>query len=216
MKKDEVSQDQYLKILDKILPVLMKNGLKATTMDSLASGLQMSKRTLYEIFGSKDEMFREVHKYFQNKMSTKLKEIFDTSDNVMEAIIQSFLYNRDVMSLVNVEFIRDIEQYVHNENSSECSRQPHYQNLYEVLKQGVDGGFFREDVNLKVQCRMFSIQMESLKRMEELFPDDISLLEVFDSIIVGFLRGISSSKGLAELEKFMPSLTQNINLVKLP
>ena len=215
MKKEEVSQEQYLKILDCIVPILMKNGLKATTMDSLATNMQMSKRTLYEIFGSKDEMFREAHKYFHNKMAEKLKHIFENSGNVMEAIINCFLYNRDLMSIVSADFVRDMEQLANKDNLiSESQRRHHYQNLYEVLQQGVKQGYFREDVNLKVQCRMVSIQMESLKRTEELFPDDITLLEVYDSIIVGFLRGISSKKGLEELEKFMPSLTKTTNSVK--
>ena len=47
---------------------------------------------------------------------------------------------------------------------------------------------------------MMSIQMESLKRMEELFPPDITLLEVYDSICISFLRGISSPKGLEILD----------------
>ena len=73
MKKEEVSQEQYLKILECIVPILMKNGLKGTTMDAIASRLQMSKRTLYEIFGTKDDLFREVHIYFHKKMADKLK-----------------------------------------------------------------------------------------------------------------------------------------------
>ena len=208
MKKEEVSQEQYLKILECIVPILMKNGLKATTMDSLASNMQMSKRTLYEIFGSKEEMFREAHKYFHNKMAEKLKRIFENSGNVMEAIINCFLFNRDLMSIMSAEFIRDMEQFANTgKMNPESHRRHHYQNLLEVLQQGVKQGYFREDINLNVHCRMFSIQMESLKRAEELFPEDITLLEIYDSIIVGFLRGISSAKGLNELEKFMPSLT---------
>ena len=215
MKKEEVSQEQYLKILECIVPILMKNGLKATTMDSLASNMQMSKRTLYEIFGSKDEMFREAHKYFHNKMAEKLKHIFENSGNIMEAIINCFLYNRDLMSIVNAEFIRDMEQFATQDNLiSESKRRHHYQALYEVLQMGVEQGYFREDINLKVQCRMFLLQMESLKRTEELFPEDITLLEVYDSIMVGFLRSNSSQKGLAELEKFMPSLTKTANSTK--
>lgn len=188
----------------------MKNGLKATTMDSIASSLQMSKRTLYEIFGSKEEMFREAHKFYHKNIAEAMKQIFSTSGNVMEAIIKCFLYHRDFMSNVNADFIRDMEQFANHENLNlETKRRHHYQNLYDVLEKGVKEGYFRDDVNLKVQCRMLIIQMESLKRTEELFPEDISLLEVYDSIIIGFLRGISSPKGLDELEQYMPSLSSN-------
>lgn len=203
----EISKSQYESILERILPVLMKNGLKATTMDAVAASLQMSKRTLYEIFSSKEEMFKEIHKHFHFKMAAALKNIFESSENVMEAIIKCFLYNRDLMGFVGAEFIRDMEKFANDNPISSENRRHHFQNLYEVLLQGAKEGYFREDVNLYVQSRMFSLQMESLKRTEELFPDDISLLEIYDSIIVGFLRGISSDKGLIALERFMPALT---------
>lgn len=210
MKREEVTPEHYNTILESIVPILMRNGLKATTMDSIASSLQMSKRTLYEIFGSKEEMFREAHKFYHKKMADALKDIFESSENVMESIIKCFLYNRDTMGNASADFIRDMEQFANQDNPiSESHRRHHYQNLLDVLEQGVKEGYFRDDVNLMVQCRMFIIQMEALKRTEELFPEDITLLEVYDSIIVGFLRGISSSKGLEELEKYLPYLTTN-------
>lgn len=210
MKLEEVNQSQYVRILECVMPSLMKNGLKATTMDSIAASLQMSKRTLYEIFGSKEELFREAHKYFHRNTAEKLKAIFSESDNVMEAIIKSFLFHRDFMSNVSADFIRDMETLANN--NSETQRRHHYQNLYDVLEKGVLEGYFRNDINLKVQCRMFTIQMEALKRTEELFPEDITLLEVYDSIIIGFLRGISSTKGLNELERFIPSFSSLSNM----
>lgn len=70
-----------------------------------------------------------------------------------------------------------------------------------VFQKGARQGFFRKDVNFALQYRLLWIQMESLKRMEEFFPPDISLLEAYDSICISFLRAISTSKGLEILEK---------------
>lgn len=208
MRKEDIKPAQYNRMLECIMTALKQHGLKATTMDFISSSLQMSKRTLYEIFGSKEAMFREAHSFFHNQMAQNMKEIFATSNNVMEAIIKCFLYNRDFMSNVSADFIRDMEQFAnHDHLISEAQRRHHYQNLYDVLEKGVLEGYFRDDVNLKVQCRMFTIQMESLKRTEELFPEDITLLEVYDSIIIGFLRGISSHKGLEQLEQYIPSFS---------
>lgn len=209
MKKEEIDSQQYAKILEFIVPSLMKNGLKATTMDNIAASLQMSKRTLYEIFGSKEEMFREAHFYIHNKIACALKEIFDNSANVMEAILKCFLFNRDLMSNVSADFIRDMEEYSQQTemNSVPHKQHHHHHHLFEVLQRGVSEGYFRSDLNLMVQCRMLTIQMEALKRTEELFPKDISLLEVYDNIILSFLRGISSRKGLDELDKHIDSLS---------
>lgn len=212
MKKEELSKEQYNKILDHVMEAFIKNGVKATTMDSIASTLQMSKRTLYEIFGNKEEIFKEAHTYFNQKIAAKLKGIFADSDNIMEAIVKCFLYNRDLMSYVNVDFIRDMDEYSHqHHHMTEEAKRKHYLNLYDVLNKGVEEGYFRNDINLMVQCHMLTIQMEALKRSEELFSKELSLVEVFDSIILGFLRGIASPKGLEEIERFTPLLSKTIS-----
>lgn len=205
MNKENLSQETYAKILETFMQTLMKKGLKATTMDSMAATLHISKRSLYEIFGNKEEMFREAHKYFHRKVEQDIRKFFLDSSNVMEAIVKCFLYNRDLMSGMNPEFIKDMEELVENsKNLPEDCNKRHYLYLYDVVQKGVSEGFFREDINLKVQCRMLLLQMQALKNTEDLFPKDISLLEIYDSVIIGFLRAISSEKGFNELEKYLP------------
>lgn len=199
VKNKTMSEEQFQQLMDFIIKLLMQNGIKSTTMDALASELRISKRTLYEIFSNKEEMVMQALKFFHEKVRKDLSDIFMTSENVMEAILRCFLYNRDMMSRVCVAFVRDINEY----NSSCVQKKPEQEDiyLYEVLQRGVLEGYFYDDLNLKVQCRMLGIQMESLKRMEELFPPDITLLEAFDNISLGFLRGICNDKGRKELEK---------------
>lgn len=212
MKKEDINPDLYRKILECFLQSIVKNGLKSTTMDSIAASLQMSKRTLYEIFGTKEDLFRTAHSYFHNKMREKLTEIFQNSDNVMEAIIKCFLYNRDLMSHISVDFLKDIQNFSSQDPEwKEARDRSHHQHLIEVIQRGVAEGYFRDDLNLNVLCRMFTLQMESLKRAQEIFPEDISLLEVYDNVIVSFLRGISSNKGLEEMEKFIPLFNSSLS-----
>ena len=206
-----VNTEEYFRLLESIMPALINNGLKGTTMDSISASLKMSKRTLYEIFGSKEEMFKEVHDYFHKKIAENLKNIFMSSGNIMEAIIKCFIYNRDIMSKLNPDFLRDMERVSYKMGvMTESGKKHHFNHFYDVLELGVKEGYFREDVNLQVQCRMLTIQMEALKRTEELFPPDISLLDVYHSIIIGFLRGISSEKGLEELERYMPEFSSKL------
>lgn len=52
---------------------------------------------------------------------------------------------------------------------------------------------------------MFRIQMESLKRMEEFLPQDVTLNEAFDTISISFLRSIASQEGAKILERIKNS-----------
>lgn len=209
MKKEDLTPQQYTRILDCFMDSLMKNGMRGTTMDSIAAKLKMSKRTLYEIFGTKEEMFQDFYGYFHHKMGIRLSQIFNSYSNVMEAIVKCFLFNRDMMSTLSSSFIRDMQEYNHVaslEMLEKAHKPQHHKNLFNVLQKGVEQGYFRKDLNLLVQCRILTVLMEALKHSEQLFPKDVSLLEAYDSIMIGFLRSICSLKGLDELEHYMPQI----------
>ncbi|MBD5358838.1 MAG: TetR/AcrR family transcriptional regulator [Bacteroides sp.] len=207
MIKDRLTPEAYATLLDSISNILLSNGIKATSMDFIASSLHISKRTLYEVFDSKSSMVSESLKALHQRMCHEHTQIFESSENVMEAILLNFIKHRDFLSKTNVDFLRDIDyHFAEAKIHSEDSKQLFIDNFVAMLQKGVEQGYFREDVNLHVQCRMMLIQMESLKRMEEFFPPDITLLDVYDSVNISFLRGICSLKGMEMLDSLTSKL----------
>lgn len=189
-------------LLSRIVPILLKNGLKSTTMDSVAAALGMSKRTLYERFGSKSNMIKEVLGQLERENKEKVTKIFAEADNVMEGMIQVFRYNRDLIGSTNVDFYRDMDRlYKEEREVFDKSRESNHEKMMLIYQRGIDQGMFRSDTDFEVQSRIIRLQMEALKRVEELFPADITLQRVFDGIMVGFLRSIASEKGMKILDK---------------
>ncbi len=207
MTKDRLTPEAYSSLLDSITDILMQNGIKATSMDFIASTLHISKRTLYEVFGNKNQMVSECISALHERIKKEHSAIFESTENVMEAILLHFVKQRDFLSKTSVEFISDMDAlYAQTEIHTAESRQLFLDNFVAIMRKGVEQGYFRSDVNLRVQCRMMHIQMESLKRMEELFPSDITLLDAFDSVSIAFLRGIASLKGLEMLDQLTSKL----------
>lgn len=204
MTRDGMTKEAFDSLLEDIMNILLDNGLKATTMGSIAKSLKMSKRTLYEIFSSKSQMVEEAIIASHTKMMENNRKIFQSSGNVMESMLKCFMAQRDFMSRVNVNFFRDTDTlFAKERKKSDFKKMSYFEDFVKAMQRGVEEGYFRKDVNFLVQCRMFSIQMESLKRMEELFPPDITLLEAYDSIYLAFLRGIATPKGMEELDKLI-------------
>lgn len=201
MNRTDLSTHEYGRLIEAITPVITRKGLKATTMDHVAATLGISKRTLYEIFESKAQMIKEVLDHVHELQMDILRDIFGKSETVMEAMIGVFHTNRDIMRLISVEFLRDMDGYFKEMRSiyEKCEEDRHREML-RMFNLGVSQGVFRADVNYDIQSRIMKIQMESLKRMEELFPPDITLQEVYDAITVSFLRGIATPKGMEILE----------------
>lgn len=211
MTKEEMHPEAYEKLVNSIEELLLTQGLKATTMDSIAASLQMSKRTLYEIFGSKNEMIYSVLEASHKRHGAELKEIFTQSSNVMEGLLRGFLYHRDEMRKVNVGFFRDLDSlFADARDHSTFHKTEALNRFLPVYEKGVKQGYFRKNLNFILHCRLLWIQMESLKRMEEFFPADISLLEAYDTISISFLRTIATPKGLAILDNVVDKLDDNL------
>lgn len=208
MQPAESKDKNKERLLEKIVPVILGKGLKGATMDGVAAVLGISKRTLYETFGSKSEMINEALDFMQCASHRLMADAFANSENAMEALIIIFKHNRDVIGNINVEFYRDMDRLYKDKRAGydrdyECRRH----NMLKIFELGVKQGIFREDVDYDVYSRTLRLQLEAIKRIEELFPKDVPLLRVFDTIILGFLRSIASPKGMEVLESKTKNLT---------
>lgn len=206
MTREEMSPEDYESLIKKIGEILIRNGLKATTMDSIASELQISKRTLYEIFSNKADMVNSALESFHKRHTAELKKIFASSSNVLEGILKGFLFQRDEMSKANADFFRDMDSFfAEAKKASEYNNKKFMEGYMSIIQKGVEEGVFRKEINYVLQFRLLWIQMESLKRMEELFPPDITILDAFDSISIGFLRTIATPAGMLILDDVLAS-----------
>lgn len=183
----------------KIYPLLIKMGLKTLTMDFVAKSLGMSKRTLYEIFGSKEDMIVETMRKAQAVMKQRLLGVGANAENMMVAVILVLKYHQRTMNEMSMTFFRDMDEYYPNLRT-EYDEMTAANNMQHCFEAGVSEGVFRPEVDYRIMSRLFLIQMESLKRMEKHFPSDVTLLQLFNTISIGFLRSIATAKGMAILD----------------
>lgn len=189
-------------LLEAIFPIILKNGLKATTMDLVASSLSMSKRTLYETFENKEEMLKEVLGYFHSKHIDKIAKIFDESPTIMEAFYHILKTHQKVMGIASSSFFSDMDSaFAKLRKVYDMQSDVWFDNMLKAIRKGIEQEVFDPEVNYTVLLRMFRVQMESLKRMEEFLPADVTLIEAYDVVLFSFLRSIATTKGLQILDK---------------
>lgn len=199
----ETIKEPNEELINAIFSILLKNGLKATTMDAVAAALSMSKRTLYEIFESKKDMILRVVMHWQNQRQKKVEAIFADSETVMEALVRTFQAHQEMMKEVNIDFFLDMDRfYPEVRKSFETHDKLWVDKVMIAINKGIEQGVFRTDVNYPITLRMMRLQMESLKRMEEVFPSEISINDAFNTISTGFLRSIASPKGMGIIDSF--------------
>ncbi len=158
------------------------NGIKSITMDEIAASLGISKRTLYEVFPDKETLLEECILKSQKDGDIFVKGVIETSSNVLEVLLRCYQWSIERFHATNKKFFEDIKKYPKAYQLMKNNRNRSSEDTVNFFKEGVKQGIFRDDVNF---------------------------LEVYESIMFTFLRGISTEKGARVLEDFICEYRKN-------
>lgn len=189
------------RIIQTAVEAFTTHGIKSITMDDIAASLGISKRTLYEVFSDKESLLEECILTEQRSTDVLIKQILDTSSNVLEVILRCYQWSIEKFHATNKKFFEDIKKYP---KAYELVKRNHNRNSDDTVnffKEGVKQGLFRSDVNFAIVNLLVRGQLDLL--INSNICDEYSFLEVYESIMFTFLRGISTEKGSRELDNFI-------------
>lgn len=172
-------------------------------MDSLATNLGMSKRTIYEVFSDKDELLMAVLTKMATEQKDMIKRVLEESENSIVAIFRMLEINKDNFQSMSLAFQADLKKY-HLDvlmKKSDKSDMPDYRNHQQVIEEGIKEGLFRNDINPDLANRCLYNLGRSIMD-DDLFPfEKFSRRDVIRNIFINYLRGISTRRGLELIEK---------------
>lgn len=191
-------------LMEAIAPIILQNGIKAVTMDNVASRLGISKRTLYEIFENKNDMICCVIKHSREKHRQKFQQILEESDDFLEMLIRLLMQHREFISSISANFLSDMDTiYREMRPFYDSLEKDNIRDFIEILNHGIEEGIIRNDINLEVHIRMLHVQMESIKRVEEIFPPEFTALDVYDNIVFSFMRSMVTARHILHLDELL-------------
>ena len=183
-------------------------GIKAVTMDEIASHLGISKRTIYERFGDKDEMVFAVLNSMIIKEREKIEDVLKSSPNVIAAIFAMLLTGRDHAASMNPLIIFDLHKY-HSKvlmRIKEKCEDPNYEGARKIISKGKEEGLFRKDIDENI-VSMFFPEMRSFIADSKVFPaEDFLKRDLIKNVIINYLRGISTSDGIRLINEMESTL----------
>jgi len=190
--------DYRQKIIEEGARMFRTYGIRAVTMDMLASQLGISKRTIYEVFSDKDELLKGVLLWMMEKQREVMTRIFNESENVIEAIFKMLDLMMDHFQRMSPAFQMDMRR-LHRDvykNPEELADLPYFANNSEIINRGIKEGVFRDniDVGITNKCLLEVARMSNDKNVFP--PDDFSNRDVIRNFYINYLRGISTPKGL--------------------
>lgn len=178
-------------------------GIKSITMDTLADDMGISKRTIYENFRDKDTLLLEVITFFKARQLEQANEILSQSENVIVAMFSLLEEMINTMKQLNPLFFHDVKKY-HSGIFAKMQEKGDLRDhsvTRKILSDGIAQGIFRKEHNLEI------VNL-TLHELFNLFrPDSILTTEgyhrgeLFNNIIIPYLRGLATSKGIRLIDE---------------
>lgn len=189
------------KILDTTMTLFAKKGVKAVKMDDIARTLNISKRTMYELYDNKEVLLFEGIKSNNQRREKEMCEFVKGNANVMDIILNVYKVKVEEFRFTSPSFYDDIEKYPKVMAYLEKSREENRKELAAFLDKGVKEGYFRKDIHYDLVTILFDSigQLFLQKRLYAHF----SIESVLNNIMFISLRGICTSKGIEVLDKFL-------------
>jgi len=150
-KNKKRNQAKEINILESALRVFGEKGFEATTIAAIAREAKISDATIYEYFGSKEEILFSIPELYTRRELARMKEvahyIHDPREK-MRAIIQVYLefYERNPLytsvALLTLKGNRNFVNSPAYQTVREASR-----SIVDAFNAGVAAGLFRDDID---------------------------------------------------------------------
>lgn len=150
------SKDKYIK---EIFDLYKVKGL-LLNMEQIAQELNITKKTLYNNFESKEVMIATVVAYFFNELEAKIIDASEKSDNAIESLFSMSSIIRDEIDKLGALLLDNIateayDFFEHSNRSSFYSRV-----IRENLKRGISEGVFRSDIDIEYTTLFYTSAVE--------------------------------------------------------
>ncbi len=195
--------------------VFFTSGFHKTSMESISSELQISKKTLYKHFSSKEKLLEEIVNRELKIGIEKLNSIVSSKKNVVEKIIAIYEYYMNEVSKYSNLWFKDLRMHtpklwekVHNFEICNI-----YSRLEKLIEQGKKEKLINKELPSDLIIHASNAITHSLVIPSMAMPQNYSLKELIQFIFNFQLKGILNENGRKMYERVIKSYqSKNIKI----
>lgn len=184
--------------------LFLRAGIRSVTMDDIARHLGMSKKTVYQFFKDKNELVLGLVKKKLKDDEDQMSGIMEQSGNVIEQMIAMMKCSEEIFSRINPIVIHDMQKY-HPEAWKQFQDFKHgvlVQTLEKLLSKGIEEGYIRPELDVKILARMRMAQVE-MGFNSSIYPvSEFSPWKVQYQFLEHFNYGVCTLKGYKLLNQY--------------
>jgi AcrR family transcriptional regulator len=192
--------------------MFLSEGIKSVRMDDIARGLSVSKRTLYELFGDKEELIYEAICHYVEEAHTRRSLILQDVDNELEAMLVS-LRDMIVRAPEVARVRRNLERFYPKVNTrlEESGMMRSKSELREWLAASIERGYLTPTANSDLVVDVLHNCVQGMLVVE--YSDDNRSANVVSRVacsVLIFIRGLCTPEGLAVVDRCFSTYYNNI------
>ena len=197
------------RIQQKAAELFRRFGIRSITMDEIAAQLSVSKKTIYQFYGDKEELVEavvgELIHYAQDCCANDRQH----ARNAVEEMFMTMQFVREMYTNMNPVLLFDLER---GHPKAYLKFQEHknkylLQLVRDNLERGIAEELYRPDINVDVISKV-RIETMMLSFNQQLFPAArYNLPETQQQIIEHFLFGVASLKGHKLIIRYKSALS---------
>lgn len=180
------------KIIKTAIHLFSRYGIKDVSMSQVAAALQITKKELYVDFANKKDLLLACLEYEKVRMQLIIEKTENDVQNAMEAMIVCWSNMLHYRSSFCPAFFKDIQQDTETQNMMLSAKDKLHDLYMGYFKQGIKEGYFQSAFEYETIASLFIEQLGALNKIQQ------------PHIILTFLRGVCTDKGIEVLDRFVP------------
>ena len=211
---------QKERVIAHVAEMIKQMGVRSIRMDDVASSLGMSKLTLYEMFGDKEELLYQSVLYISEQHARETLTKVEGYTNSLEMLFMcssAMILNSGLPSDAQRRLVMNIKKFY--PDIYEKLRIYHTEMGLKLLQGAIEQcsreGFIEPTVDVELMTRLFFSAMTSIEYDNAMvIPAEVTREEAYGALFVNFFRGISTQKGVAEIDRIISQYPRPLTLAE--
>lgn len=182
----------------------MQFGYTKITVDEIAKAAGVSKKTIYQYFNSKEDIFWEVMQCRKLEKMDMFQDIYDLDLDFLEKMRLIGYRNAKDLTNAPITFLKDLKRNAPDLSAKveEMRRNSIVVIFEDFYSRGVEENYFRKDIPIKIVSEMYYAMMNHMFTIA-IDSNQHSMEELYDYLSMIFFEGVFSREGYTKYNKLI-------------
>ena len=198
---------QYQDQIDQCFNLFIQKGIRGVSIDDIVRACNISKKEIYNIFGNKEGVVREVLQLDRRKTEELFCDCAQRSENAIEEMLMIHQKMMDRFSKLSPLLFFDLKKYHKSicDHQIEAKLEMKLQFIHANLARGIKEEIYRNDIDVDIVAKLWASKMEMVREQRWFSLKEYDLTYITKQFTDLHLRSIANHKGRQIINAYFSS-----------